>query len=109
MSYSLDLRERTVRFVKEGGGPTEASRVFGVSRKTLYNWLGRSTLKATPRLVRNGKIDKAKLVSHVNAYPDALLHERARQFGVTPSGICRALRKLGIGKKNDTVRRNKLQ
>lgn len=109
MSYSLDLRERAVKFIKEGGSQTEASHVFGVSRKTLYNWLVRKTLNATPRLVRKGKIDKTKLVSHVNTYPDALLRERARQFGVTPSGMWRAMCKLGVRKKNDAVRRDKLQ
>ncbi len=49
------LRLRVVKAVKEGMGPTEASRVFGVSRQALHNWLqayakgGESALKSRKR------------------------------------------------------------
>lgn len=101
MSYSVDLRERTVKYVQAGGSRTQASRLFGVSRKTLFHWLHRPTLLPAPRSVRQGKIDKSKLLSHVQSYPDALLRERAVAFGVTPSGMWRALHRLDIRKKND--------
>jgi transposase len=103
MSYSMDLRERTVKFVRDGGSRTEASQLFGVDRKTIYHWLTRADLSPTPRRIRKGKIDKLKLVSHVQAYPDRLLRERAAEFGVTPSGVWRALTRLRISKKNDAV------
>ncbi len=103
MSYSMDLRERTVKFVRDGGSRTEASEVFGVSRKTIFHWLTRTDLSPTPRGIRQGKIDKAKLVSHVQAHPDRLLRERAEEFGVTPSGMWRALHGLRISKKNDQI------
>jgi putative transposase len=103
MSYSIDLRERTVKFVRGGGSQTEASRLFGVSRKTIFHWLHRTDLAPTPRRIRQGKIDKARLVSHVRAHPDALLRERAAEFGVSPSGMWRAMRRLGMRKKNDAV------
>ena len=109
MSYSVDLRKRAVKFVADGGSQTEASRIYGVSRKTLYNWLHRTTLSPTPKAIRDSKINKAKLASHVAAHPDALLRERATAFGVTPSGMWRAMRKLGMRKKNDPVRGNKSQ
>jgi transposase len=101
MSYSIDLRERTVKFVKAGGSQTEASGLFGVSRKTIYHWLHRTTLSPTPKAIRNGKINKTKLLSHVQAHPDTLLRERAEEFGVTPSGMWRALTRLRVSKKND--------
>ncbi|MCJ2542790.1 IS630 transposase-related protein, partial [Thermostichus vulcanus] len=41
MSYSLDLRERVVKYVEEGGSPTEAAQLYDVSRATIYRWLGR--------------------------------------------------------------------
>jgi putative transposase len=109
MSYGIDLRTRVVKFVSEGGSRTEASDVYGVSRKTIYHWLRRPTLSTTPKATRESRINKAKLVSHVTAHPDALLRERAGEFGVTPSGMWRALRKLGMRKKNDAVRGNKPQ
>lgn len=102
MSYSLDLRSQAVKFVRAGGSRTEASRVYGISRKTLYHWLRRTDLSPAPRRIRQGKIDKNKLVSHVQANPDALLRERAAAFGVTPSGMWRALRTLNIRKKGSS-------
>lgn len=101
MSHSIDLRERVVEFVSAGGSQTEASALFVVSRKTIYHWLHRSTLSPTPRLVRNGRINKAKLLAHVREHPDALLRERAAEFGVTPSGMWRSLRRMRVSKKND--------
>jgi putative transposase len=100
MSYSMDLRERTVKFVRDGGSRTEAGRLFGVDRKTIYHWLSRTNLSPTPRRIRKGKIDKLKLVSHIQSHPDRLLRERAEEFGVTPSGMWRALTRLRISKKN---------
>jgi transposase len=41
MSYSIDLRERIIKFVEEGHSKTEAAKVFGISRFTILNWLGK--------------------------------------------------------------------
>jgi transposase len=109
MSYSVDLRKRAVKYVADGGSQTDASRIYGVSRKTLYNWLHRPTLSPTPKATRDSKINKTLLASHVASHPDALLRERATEFGVTPSGMWRALRRMGMRKKNDAVRGNKSQ
>lgn len=103
MSYSVDLRVQAVKFVAEGGRQIEASRVFGVSRKTIYNWLSSDDLTPHPSKSRQGKLDTSKLVAHVREHPDALLRERAATFKVTPSGMWRALRRLGMRKKNDAL------
>jgi len=106
MTYRIDLRERVVSFVREGGDKAEASRRFDVSRKTVYNWLARSTLAPKQHGPRRRKIDREKLRQHVAAYPDALLRERAAQFGVRISSIEYALKQLGIRhKKNSALRR----
>jgi transposase len=97
------MRERAVRFVRDGGSQVEASRLFGVDRKTLYHWLRREHLAPSPRTTRQRIIDKARLAAHVQAHPDALLRERAAEFGVSPSGMWRALRSLRIRKKNDEI------
>ena len=109
MSYSIDMRERAVKFVRDGGSQVEASRLFGVDRKTIYHWLHRKNLAPAPCKPRHRVIDKAQLTSHVRVHPDALLRERALEFGVTPSGMWRALRALGMRKKNDAVFREKSQ
>ena len=103
MSYSVDLRERVVSYVRGGGGPTEAARLFQVSRTTLHRWLGARDLRPKPAKERRRKLDKAALAAHVRDFPDALLRERAAHFGVTINAIWVALKKLAITKKNDPV------
>ena len=73
-------------------------------RATIYRWLSRDSLTPTPSKTRHRVIDKAALKAHVIAHPDVLLRERALEFSVTPSGLWRAMRALGLRKKNDAVR-----
>jgi len=101
MSYSIDLRSRVVDFVRTGGLQSEASRLYGVDRKSIYNWLRRDELSAKPHGSRLRKLDKSALVVHVRDFPDALLRERAAHFNVSVPSLWAALRKMNIVKKND--------
>jgi putative transposase len=110
MTYSIDLRERVCAFVREDGSKAEAERRFKVSRKTIYNWLGSSTLEPKKHGHRNRKLDWHKLRQHVAEYPDALLRERAATFGVRISSIEYALEQMDIShKKNAALRRKGLR
>jgi transposase len=104
MSYSVDLRKRVVDYVRQGGGCTEAARIFDVSRMTIHRWLCREDLTPRPAKERRRKLDKAALAAHVLEHPEALLRERAEAFGVSINAIWVALKKLKIIKKNDEVR-----
>jgi len=104
MSYSVDLRERVVSYVRNGGSRTQAARLFEVGRTTLYRWLSAPDLHPKPAKERKRKLDKALLAAHVRDFPDALLRERAAHFGVTINAIWLALKKLSVTKKNDPVR-----
>lgn len=101
MTYSLDLRERVCNYVHNGGLLSEASRLFNVDRKSIYNWLRRETLAASPHGPRRRKIDKTALAAHVRDFPDALLRERAAHFDVSIPSVWAALKQLNITKKND--------
>ena len=106
MTYSLDLRERVVAFVRGGGSKTEAARRFGVSRGTVYGWLAAPTLTPKAHGPRQRKLDKDALRRNVAAHPDLLLRERAAVFGVTVNAMWEALRAQGLDvKKNLSVRR----
>ena len=47
MSYSLDLRQKVINYIENGGKITEAAKKFGVGRATIYKWLNRQNLEAT--------------------------------------------------------------
>lgn len=104
MTYHTPHRIAVLSFIKEGGSKVEASRLFKVSRDTIYRWLEMEDVSPKPPpKTRHRKIDKAALVRHVERYGDMYLRERAEHFGVHPSSIGRALAKLKIGKKNSGV------
>jgi putative transposase len=107
MTYSVDLRERAVKYVQEGGKQAAASTLFGIGRKTLYRWLQMEELQ--PRRKRAGytrRLDKTALAAHVAANPDMILRERAVHFGVHINAIWVALKVLNISKKNDALQGN---
>ena len=87
MSYSVDLRERVVSYVRGGGSRTQAAQLFQVGRTTLCRWLNSSDLRPQPAKERRRKLDKAAFATHVLDYPDALLRERAVHFGVHINAI----------------------
>lgn len=103
MSYSIDLRQRVVDYVRSGGSKTEAGRRFCVSRSTVYDWLSREDLSAKRyelRAVR--KLDRKKLAAHVAAFPDMLSVDRARYFGVAPSSLCAAMKQIHVTRKKSS-------
>lgn len=104
MSYSVDLRERVLAYIEAGHTKYEASDVFGIGRATIYRWLAAEDLSPKPAKTRHRKLDKAALAAHVREHPDMILRERAPLFAVTPSGLWRAMRAMGLRKKNDAVR-----
>ena len=104
MTYSIDLRERAVSFVRSGGSQADAARIFGITTRTLYGWMRRKELSARKCGPRRRKLDKAALAAHVRDYPDALLRERAEHFGVRINAVWVALRQLDMRKKNDALR-----
>ena len=100
--YSLDLRQRVVEFVQEGGTKAEAARRYRVAPSTVYSWLNRADLKPTLAKRRRRKLDWNALRDHVKQHPDARLVERAAHFGVTISSIHYALKEMKITRKKRT-------
>lgn len=99
MHYPLAFRRKVLAHIEEGMSKREAARLFRISPQTLYNWLSRDDLKPALAKERHRKIDKAKLREHVKAYPDMLLRERAKIFGVSVPGLSMALKTMKIVKK----------
>ena len=61
MPYSLDLRQKVINFVENGGTITEAAHTFGRGRASIYRWLSRPKLSATKVKSRRIKLDWKEL------------------------------------------------
>ena len=99
MGYSLDLKKRVINYVENGGSPSEAAKVFQVGRASIYRWLERVEPVQVKR--RNRKLDWKALEQDVRINPEARLIDRARQFGVRPSAISYAFKKMKITRKKN--------
>ena len=101
MAYSTDGRKRVLEFINNGGSKAAAERLFGISRRTIYNYLEAEDPFLRPKPGPKGprSIDYDALKQHVADYPDSTLAERAEHFGVSPHGIFYALSKLNITRK----------
>lgn len=87
MTYSVDLRGRVVEFVAGGGSKAEASRRYKVSLWCVNDWCKRDDLTPQPQKGRKRKLDWEALSRHIQEYPDALIRERAKHFGVHNNAI----------------------
>lgn len=106
MAYSLELRKKVINYVENGGSPSKAAKVFQVGRASIYRWLERVEPIQVKR--RNRKLDWKALEQDVKINPEARLIDRAKQFGVRPSAISDALKKMKITrKKTASVSRKK--
>jgi transposase len=106
MTYSIDLKKRVLKFVKDGGSKVEASRRFLVSRVVVYKWLqDPDVLKPKAKQIRHRKIDREALALDVLEHPDHFLHERGRRLGVSAMAVSKMLRTLGLVKKTAPISR----
>ncbi len=101
--YSLDLRERVLQYLEQFPDRNKASRLFQVSRSTIFRWLYRKKkeghVKPLQRKYAFKRIDDLALTQYIADHPDQFLAEIAKNFGVTPQSIFYALRRLNITRK----------
>jgi len=103
MTYSTDLRERVVEFVRAGGSKFEASRRFNVNRQTVYNWLNNNDLQPKRYTrTKHRKLDWDALRRDVELHPDKLIRERAAEFGVYQNAVWHALRQMQLTHKKSS-------
>ena len=76
MAYSYDLRKKALDYVEKGNTKEEASRIFGVTARSIFNWIKR---KEQRRLAPN-KIKGEKLKAYLQENPDSYLKEIAEYF-----------------------------
>ncbi|HZF01552.1 MAG TPA: IS630 transposase-related protein [Methylomirabilota bacterium] len=98
-AYALDLRERVVKFVNDGGSKVEAARRFDLGRQTVYRYLAaahKGMLAPKKSWGHWRKLNPQTLLSHVKKYPDATLKELQGALGVSHNAIWVRLGQLGF-------------
>ena len=70
MPYSLDLTQKVINFVENGGTITKAAHTFGIGRTSIYRWWYRPKLSATKVKSRQIKLDWKELEKDVKQNPD---------------------------------------
>lgn len=113
MYYSLDLRNKVIKFIEEGNSITLASKIFDMARSTIHKWLNRKKLTGNlERLPRGGgfksKVNAKKFKEYINDNPDKTLKEIGNYFGISSEGASYNLKKHGyVYKKNTSLPRKK--
>jgi transposase len=112
-AYSIDLRERVVAYVREGGEKKLACHIFQIGRDTLYRWLRQYRAQGSVAPRPRGKYASRKLndvvvAQYIAKHPDATLAELGEVFAVSGVAIWKACQRLQITrKKNAIVRRTR--
>ena len=101
--YSLDLRQKVIKFVHSGNTQRAAAKVFNLSKTTVNAWClrykseghccARKHLGAPPR------IEKESFIKHITENPNATSEDIAREFGISASGARYWLRRVGFSYK----------
>jgi transposase len=104
--YSNDLRQKAIDYyARNKVTQREVSEIFGISLRTLGDWIRRdktgSCNRCDIRTKQPHKIDSIALRAYIAAHPDSYLREIAAHFNVSDVGIIKALRRLGISRKKN--------
>ncbi len=101
--YSLDLRERVIKFLESGNTQILAAKVFSLNLSTVNRWhlrhLREGNCAPRKRLGAKSKVDQKRLESYIISNPDAKLRDLSAIFGVSIWGIYYWLGKLGFSYK----------
>jgi transposase len=101
--YSLDLREKVIKFIKAGNSQRKASIVFGINKMTINRWYLRykneGHYQPKVRLGAKASIETEEFIQYVKEHPDARSEDIAHKFSISASGARYWLKQLGFSYK----------
>ena len=107
MAYSEDYRKRTIEYHREGHTLAEVFEAFKVYPTTIRDWearLSAGTLKPKyPKTRKPRKLPLDELSRYVDEHPDAFLNEIGEHFNCSGEAVRKALIKLKITLKKNTI------
>ena len=102
MTYPLKFRQKVLEVrLQEGLTIAAVASRFGVGVASVVRWL-KEPAPQTTRDKPATKIDMNALAQDVRNYPEAYHYERAARLGVSRSGICDAMKRIGVTIKKNT-------
>ncbi len=99
MVYSLEIGQKAVNSLANGGKMADASQIFGVTTRTLSDWLLRiKQHDVAPRLHGSipSRIDNQKLKKYIEENPDMYLREIVKAFSSTLQAVLYACKRFNI-------------
>lgn len=115
MAYSCDLRKKALDYIEKGHSKEEASQIFGVTTRSIFNWIKRKEQNCLApnktRKRRPGKIEGEKLKAYLQKNPDSYLREVAECFGTTITAVFYACKRLKITlkKRHPSIKREMIR
>lgn len=101
--YSIDLREKVIKFLGAGNSQKEAAKVFQLSPTTVNTWHVRYKKEGhylpRKRIGAKASIEKEEFIKYVEENPNMKSEDLGRRFGISASGVRYWLRQLGFSYK----------
>lgn len=101
--YSLDLRQKVIKFVHAGNTQRSASKVFNLSKGTVNAWCLRYKSEghccARKHLGAAPSIEKESFIKYITENPNARSEDIGKEFGISASGARYWLRRVGFSYK----------
>ncbi|WP_367111018.1 IS630 transposase-related protein [uncultured Psychrobacter sp.] len=98
MTYSLDFRRQVLKSLNNGMTYAQAAAFYNLSPTTIQKWKKNIHNKAT-RKTKLPKLTDAALLQDIESYPNSYHYERAKRLDCSASGVCLAMKRLGIKQK----------
>ena len=84
--YSVDLREKVLKYLEQNNSQAEASKLFNIGKATVHRWVSPykklGHVKPRKKLYAFRKIDPEELKEFLEENPNLFLFEIAQHFSV---------------------------
>lgn len=105
--YSIDLREKVIKFLEEGGLRSKAAKIFKMSPTTISTWYTRYKCEGNynpkKRLGAKPKINSEDFMSYIENNPNITASEIGKKFAISASGAKYWLKKLNFTFKKKRI------
>lgn len=73
----------------------QVAAFYNLSPTTIQKWK-KNIHNKTTRKIKSPKLVDATLLQDIETYPNSYHYERAKRLGCSASGVCLAMKRLGI-------------